>query len=70
MPFYFFVFFVLALIFFDKAIAARLIFIERDLAGFFIPPKYLWVSLVKSFQLPLWNPYNYSGIPLLATLQP
>ena len=70
MPFYFFVFFILALIFFDKAITARLIFIERDLAGFFIPPKYLWVSLVKSFQLPLWNPYNYSGIPLLATLQP
>jgi hypothetical protein len=26
--------------------------------------------LVQSFQLPLWNPYNYSGIPLLATLQP
>jgi hypothetical protein len=26
--------------------------------------------LVQSFQLPLWNPYNYSGIPLLAILQP
>lgn len=70
MPFYIFIFFLLILAFFDKALSGRLIFIERDLAGFFIPPKYLWVTLVKNFQLPLWNPYNYSGIPLLATLQP
>ena len=40
------------------------------MASFFIPPKYLWVSFVKSLQLPLWNPFNYSGIPLIATLQP
>ena len=51
-------------------LSGKNIFVERDLAGFFIPPKYLWVSLVKSFQMPLWNPHNYSGIPLLATLQP
>jgi len=70
MPFYIILFFLLILAFFDKAIASRFVFVERDLAGFFIPPKYLWVSLVKSLQLPLWNPYNYSGIPLIATLQP
>lgn len=46
------------------------IFTERDLAPFFIPPKLLWVNMVKAGELPLWNPYNYSGIPLLAALQP
>lgn len=28
------------------------------------------MSVVQSGEMPLWNPYNYSGIPLLATLQP
>ena len=51
-------------------LSSNLIFVERDLGVFFIPPKYLWVGMVRSFELPLWNPYNYSGIPLLATLQP
>ena len=60
----------LSLVYFLPMLSAKNIFVERDLAAFFIPPRYLWVSLVKSFQLPLWNPYNYSGIPLLATLQP
>jgi len=58
------------LLYFLPMLSSKNIFVERDLAAFFIPPRYLWVSLVKSFQLPLWNPYNYSGIPLLATLQP
>ncbi len=60
----------LSLAYFLPMLSGRNIFVERDLAGFFIPPKYLWVSLVKSFQAPFWNPHNYSGIPLLATLQP
>jgi hypothetical protein len=62
--------FLIAVIYFNPMLSSKHIFIERDLAAFFIPPKILWVKLVKSFQLPLWNPYNYSGIPLLATLQP
>ncbi|OPY78935.1 MAG: Bacterial membrane protein YfhO [Syntrophorhabdus sp. PtaU1.Bin153] len=60
----------LALLYFLPMLDSKNIFVERDLAAFFIPPKYLWVSMVKSFHLPLWNPFNYSGIPLLATLQP
>lgn len=56
--------------FFYPILSSEFIFSERDLAIFFIPPRYLWVEMVKSFELPLWNPYNYSGIPLLATLQP
>jgi len=63
-------FVLLALLYFLPMLDSKNIFVERDLAAFFIPPKYLWVSMVKSFQLPLWNPFNYSGIPLLATLQP
>jgi hypothetical protein len=60
----------IALVYFFPMLASRNIFVERDLAGFFIPPRYLWVTLVRSLETPLWNPYNYSGIPLLATLQP
>jgi hypothetical protein len=63
-------FLILAILYFWNAVSAQYIFVERDLAPFFIPPKLLWVSLIKHAELPLWNPYNYSGIPLLATLQP
>lgn len=34
-----------------------------------LPWRYLVVSLEKKFQLPLWNPYNFSGVPLLANFQ-
>ncbi len=64
------VFFVISLLYFSFVLSGKEILIERDLSVFFIPPKYLWVNLIKTFQMPLWNPYNYSGIPLLATLQP
>jgi len=64
------IFFFIILLYFGPALTAFNVFVERDLSAFFIPPRYLWIDLVKSFQLPLWNPYNSSGIPLLATLQP
>jgi hypothetical protein len=48
----------------------RYIFVTGDLGYYFIPPRYLWVNNIKSFELPFWNPHNYSGIPLMATLQP
>ena len=64
------IFFFLILLYFNPVLSALNVFVERDLAPFFIPPKYLWVTLVRSFEAPFWNPYNYSGIPLLATLQP
>lgn len=59
-----------ALFYFCPMLSSSSIFVERDLAAFFIPPRFLWVSLIQSCQAPLWNPFNYSGIPLLATLQP
>ncbi|MCX5804296.1 MAG: YfhO family protein [Proteobacteria bacterium] len=64
------IFFFIILLYFYPVFSASYIFIERDLSPFFIPPRNLWVNLVKSFELPLWNSYTYSGIPLLATLQP
>ncbi len=63
-------FFVTGALYFNPMLSSKSIFCERDLAPFFIPPKFLWVSLIKSFEFPFWNPHNYSGIPLLATLQP
>ncbi len=60
----------LVLLYFYPFLSSEKIFSERDLAPFFIPPKMLWVHLVKGFTFPFWNPYNYSGMPLLATLQP
>lgn len=61
---------VLVLVNFYPVLSARLIFVERDLGTYFIPPRYLWVKLARSLTFPFWNPHNYSGIPLLATLQP
>lgn len=63
-------FLVLAILYFWNTVSAVYVFSERDLAPFFIPPKLLWVSLIKLGEVPLWNPYNYCGIPLLGTLQP
>ncbi len=63
-------FFGIAALYFHPLLSAKLIFVERDLSAFFIPPRLLWVNLVRSGTAPFWNPYNYSGIPLLATLQP
>ena len=61
---------VLTAAYFYPVLSGGTVFVERDLGIYFIPPRFLWVKLAKSFTLPLWNPHNYSGIPLLATLQP
>jgi hypothetical protein len=58
------------LAYFNNVLTGESIFIERDLSVFFIPPKVLWADMIKQGMFPFWNPYNYSGIPLLATLQP
>ncbi|MEK6532003.1 MAG: YfhO family protein [Deltaproteobacteria bacterium] len=56
--------------YFYPALSGRLLLTERDLALFFIPPRMLWVEAIKNLELPLWNPYSFSGHPLMATLQP
>ena len=34
-----------------------------------LPWRYLSISLEKKLQLPVWNPYNFSGTPLLGNFQ-
>ncbi len=68
--FYFFILLILVLLYFDRVLSGRSIFTERDLSAFFIPPKILWVDLLKHGTFPFWNPHQYCGIPLLAALQP
>lgn len=63
-------FIAIGMLYFSQMLLSEQIFIGRDLGIYFLPPRYLWVQLVKSLELPLWNPYSFSGIPLLATLHP
>lgn len=62
--------FVPVLVNFRSVLSGRLILVERDLGTYFLPPRFLWVKLARSLTFPFWNPHNFSGIPLLATLQP
>ncbi|HHT9126279.1 MAG TPA: YfhO family protein [Candidatus Brocadiia bacterium] len=59
----------LAVIYFYDILSGAYLLTERDLAVFFIPPRALWVELVKHGMFPLWNPYHLNGHPLFATLQ-
>lgn len=43
--------------------------IASDVFRLYIPWKSLGAELIRSGQLPLWNPYNFSGTPLLANFQ-
>ncbi|MBI5561486.1 MAG: YfhO family protein [Deltaproteobacteria bacterium] len=56
--------------YFSSALDGTRLLTERDLAVFFIPPRILWTDMIRHGEFPLWNPYAYSGSPLLATLQP
>src|SRR3990172_8543066 len=60
----------LAALYFRDVLSGTYLLIERDLSGYFIPPRFLWVELVKNGTFPLWNPYYLNGHPLFATLQP
>lgn len=58
------------LTYFHDILTSRLLFTERDLSIYFLPPRIFWVDMVRDCQVPLWNPYFYCGLPLLAALQP
>ncbi|MBI5345423.1 MAG: hypothetical protein HZB83_08860, partial [Deltaproteobacteria bacterium] len=62
--------FMLSAGYFSAVLDGARLLTERDLSMFFIPPRLFWVDALKNWELPLWNPYYYSGHPLLATLQP
>ena len=55
--------------YFWEALSQPVMMGERDLTLFFFPAVQLWVESLQSGTLPLWNPYSFSGQPLLASLQ-
>lgn len=59
----------LMILYFWEALAQPNLMVERDLPIFFFPSLKLWVEALKAGELPLWNPYVFSGQPLFASLQ-
>ncbi len=58
-----------SLLFFYDLLGERNLLTERDLAPYFIPPRFFWVESLKNWDFPLWNPYQFSGHPFLANPQ-
>ncbi len=56
-------------LFFYNLLGERALLTERDLAAYFIPPRFFWVESLKQGDLPLWNPYQFTGHPFLANPQ-
>lgn len=54
---------------FPEIIFFNEIFVERDISRYYYPLRFLVTSLIHKGILPLWNPYMFCGIPLLATHQ-
>ncbi len=61
--------FILSLLFFYDLFGERLLLTERDLAPYFIPPRFFWVESLKQGDFPLWNPYQFTGAPFFANPQ-
>jgi len=43
---------------------------QTDLGSYFIPKYQYAADRIAAGELPLWNPYEFGGIPFLATIQP
>ena len=56
-------------LYFREALTQGKLMVDRDLPIFFFPNLKLWVQAVLAGELPLWNPYSFSGQPLFASLQ-
>jgi hypothetical protein len=55
--------------FFYDLFDGRYLLTERDLAPYFIPPRFFWIESIKHGSFPLWNPYQFSGHPFFANPQ-
>ncbi|MGA1840788.1 MAG: YfhO family protein [bacterium] len=64
------VFLAVCVLYFRDILKGGVLFTERDLSIFFIPPRKLWTDMVKMGKIPLWNPYFSCGQPFFASLQP
>jgi hypothetical protein len=58
-----------SILFFYDLLGGRYLLTERDLAPYFIPPRFFWVESIKRGDFPLWNPYQFSGHPFFANPQ-
>ena len=56
-------------VFFFRFLDGREIFAYKDLSRYFYPLRSLMVEQVRAGHFPLWNPYIFCGMPLLATMQ-
>lgn len=56
-------------IFFFRFLDGAEIFAFKDLSRYFYPLRLLMVEQVKAGAWPLWNPYIFFGMPLMASLQ-
>jgi hypothetical protein len=56
-------------LFFYDLFNGRYLLTERDLGPYFIPPRFFWVESIKNGDIPLWNPYQFSGHPFFANPQ-
>ena len=61
--------FLASVFFFYDLFDGRYLLSERDLAPYFIPPRFFWVESIKQGSFPLWNPYQFSGHPFFANPQ-
>lgn len=57
------------LLFFSDLFTDRYIFTERDLAPYFIPPRFFATESIRNGDFPLWNPYQFTGHPFFANPQ-
>lgn len=57
------------LLFFGHILFSHNMFAFRDFHRYFYPIRNWVQEMIKGGTVPFWNPYLYSGLPLLATLQ-
>lgn len=60
---------ILILIFYSRLLFSDFIFYYKDFFRYFYPTKFFASNCIKDGIIPLWNPYNFCGMPFLAPLQ-
>ena len=56
-------------LFFHEVCLAGRVFLLRDLFTYFYPWRRFAADSIARGEIPLWNPYSYSGTPFLANMQ-
>lgn len=57
------------LLFFGRHFLASRVLLPWDIVAQFCPWRYLWAHYVREGTFPLWNPYQFSGMPFLGDPQ-